>query len=66
VKNLHLKGSDMSYFAHARRASAFGLRCFLWGAQVFIHAIFPDRCADTTVKIVQEIQRLESEEKVNK
>lgn len=51
----------MGYFAHMRRASAFGLRCFLWGVEVFIHAFFPDRFADTTVKIKQAIHDLEKE-----
>jgi len=58
-RSLHLLGHDMGYFQHMRRAVCFGVRCVFWTAQIFIHAIFPDRFTDTSVKIKQAIMDLE-------
>jgi len=55
----HLRGHNVGYFAHMFRAMCFGFRCVYWTAQVFIHAFFPDRFTDTSVKMKQEIIRLE-------
>ena len=55
----HLNLYKVGYFIHMWRALKFGVRCFFWTCEVFIHALHPDCFTNTSVKMKAEIKRLE-------
>ncbi len=55
----HLEEHNVGYFPHMWRALKFGVKCYMWTGEVFIHAFFPDMCTDTSDKMKAKIKRLE-------
>ena len=55
----HLQDHNTTYFPHMWRALKFGIKCYLWTGEVYIHALFPDMCTDTSDRMKAEIERLE-------
>ncbi len=60
MRSAHLRGYDIGYFPHMLGAMTFGIRCIFWTAEVFIHAFLPDLFSETSLKMKQEIFKLEN------